>query len=210
MRPYPAAIAFFACATALGATAALLDAQPAPPSPPPPAGEPTALPAETEDAAVADFLGRWSGTLQVYNPGRGPAEFPMALEIEPTAAPGTHVWRIIYGEGDRMDVRDYRLVTRDAEAGLYAIDEQNSIIIPSYFAGDAFHSSFALDTTTITLSYTRVGDDAIRFLLTSWDTAAPETSGGEGPVPTITSVRMTASQNAMLTREDPEAEPAGE
>jgi hypothetical protein len=162
-----------------------------------------AAPALNADAGspVAPFLGRWSGTLNINAPGGNSAKFPMALEIEATTDPDTHVWRIIYGDDPRQDIRDYRLITRDAEAGEYAIDEQNSIVIATYLAGDAFHASFAMDSSVITLSYTLIEDDTIRFDLTSWDTAAPESTGGQDNIPEVRAPKLTASQTALLTRE---------
>lgn len=163
--------------------------------------------AVTEEAMqdpIATWLGSYEGDLQAYNPGRGPAVFPMRLDIlEDTseeAVEGTRIWRITYGVGERADVRDYRIVTRDQENGLYAIDERNSIVIPAYLTGDALSSNFRLDTTVIVLSYTRMDEDTIRFDLTSWDSDDLETSGGEGAIPEIVSPRMTGYQTCVLTR----------
>lgn len=168
------------------------------------------------DDPIDTWLGSYAGNLNIYNPGKGPVTFPMKLDIlelpeeevsDDPEAPTAHVWRITYGEGARADIRNYRIVTRDVDEGRYEIDERNSILIPTYLTGNAFNSSFRLDTTVITLAYTLVDNDTIRFNLTSWDSGSLETSGGNGNVPEVISPRMTAYQSAFLLRTEPEEEP---
>ena len=64
----------------------------------------------------------------------------MQLLIEPLDS--AHRWIITYGEGEAADKREYLLTPVPPPRGLYAIDEQNSIVPDAIYIGGQLYSRF--------------------------------------------------------------------
>lgn len=143
------------------------------------------------------WAGTWRGTLEIYQPsGKIAHSVPMELQITPLSS-GKWVWKTIY---DNKDIRDYLLITLNAEAGQYQIDEKNGILLDLRLFGNKSFSCFEVDGYQIYDSYT-FQDNAIIFELTS---SAPgqQTKSGNGTEesPIVTSSAQISYQKAVLKK----------
>ncbi|MFK7970076.1 MAG: hypothetical protein AB8F95_06895 [Bacteroidia bacterium] len=106
-----------------------------------------------------DWLGTWKGTLRLERAGDTSArEFPMELRIQETDTTGNWDWIIIYGEGEKADVRQYSLIAQDSALSHFVIDEHNSIVLDQYLVGNRMFSRFSVDSTMLTVVYRLEGD----------------------------------------------------
>ncbi len=161
-----------------------------------------AKPEAVEKAAAKfpdDWVGDWEGRVAARFPGGRSNEFAMRLEVHPTESADRFAWRIIYGEGEQRQVRDYELVVVDADKGHYRVDEKNSIVIDSYYIADALHCAFKVNDALITLTYTMHGDDLV-FSLISCNVGSPIQSGAEGDIPEVLTYPVQVSQLAVLKK----------
>ena len=63
----------------------------------------------------------------------------MELHILPIDTSDAWSWTIFYGEDKVKGKRDYQLIPKDVEKGIYQVDEQNSILLDAYlFDGKLF------------------------------------------------------------------------
>ena len=121
------------------------------------AAAPSAPPAAAaEDPAAAavpapfrPFLGRHRGTMRMQG-AQGEQRVPMGLDVVPMAGePLMLTWVLRYGEGERAQVRDYRLLVDDAATGRCRIDERNGIVLPARLFGDELVSIFVVPGQTV-------------------------------------------------------------
>lgn len=112
--------------------------------------------------ALRPFLGEHRGLLQMF-PDRGRPPVAMGLDVVPIdGEPGRLRWVLRYGDGERQQVRDYRLLVDDADAGRYRIDEQNGIVLDALLCDGELISVFAAGGQTLVVRYQAVAD-GIRF-----------------------------------------------
>ncbi|MEM8709314.1 MAG: hypothetical protein AAGG01_00065 [Planctomycetota bacterium] len=117
-----------------------------------------------------DWVGTWHGTLHLEgNLNMDP--IPFELEIGPAEEGGERRWRLGY---DDAPARDYRLITRDAAAGLYAIDEQNGIVLEARLVGDTLVSVFAVGQQILVTSQ-RFLEDRIEHEILTFSRASAST-----------------------------------
>lgn len=142
-----------------------------------------ASPAEPTRAA-ADFprswYGSWEGTAQGWGPA-GPREtFRMRYEFGPTDVPGRHQWRIVYGEGERLDVRDYQLVEQDPGAGSFAVDEGGGMLLEARYLGGVLYTRFDIGGTRL-LVRDELVDGAIQVEFVTGPAAPARTTATDPP-----------------------------
>lgn len=143
------------------------------------------------------WQGTWKGTLEIYSPnGKIAHTVPMELHIAPLAS-GRWAWKTTY---DNKDIRDYELVTLNAEKGQYQIDEKNDILLDLRLFGNKSFTCFEVDGYQIYDSYT-FEKEAIIFELTS-SVPGQQTKSGKGTEdnPTVTSTPQIAYQKAVLKK----------
>ncbi|MCP3858961.1 MAG: hypothetical protein GY704_04860, partial [Phycisphaeraceae bacterium] len=109
--------------------------------------------ATEKPAFPASWIGRWKGAARSAIRGAPDREFTMELHVAPIPDRDAHTWTIVYGEGERRRVRAYEIVPVDAAAGHFRIDEKTSILIDAYLLGDALHSRFDVQNSSIDVRY---------------------------------------------------------
>lgn len=146
---------------------------------------------------LMDIVGDHRGTLVVHG-SDGPQEVPMRLLVEPVPdTPDRLRWVLHYGDGERVQVRDYVLCIDDAATGRCRIDEQNGIELAARFVDGELVSVFAVQGQTLCCRY-RLVPDGVAFALESWgaDTGTPTGHG-------VTTFGAIAVQRALLCRTGP-------
>ena len=99
-----------------------------------------------------DYLGTWSGPLQILKDGKVTHELEMNLTIAPIEK-DRFSWTLTYIDGDKVDERPYELVVKDKEKGHFEVDELNSIILPMHRSGNRLISWFGVMGQQLQVSY---------------------------------------------------------
>lgn len=146
------------------------------------------------------WFGHWRGRLAIHDPSGSVQYAPMEMHIGPEVGDDRVRWTIVYGEGERRQERPYELVTVDATAQRYEVDEKNSIRIPSRFIGGNLLGRFEVGGSWIVSRY-RVDRDRLTFELIVGSNEGTRT-GGEGAVPVVLGFPVDAYHQAVLDRVD--------
>ena len=148
-----------------------------------------------------DYIGNWSGILQIYKGTGKVQEVPMQLNIQPLkdSAGTQYSWEIIYGEKAK-DHRPYRLVPVDAAKGHWLVDENDGIQLDCFYLGGTLFSTFAVEGNLLT-SMDRLENGKLYYEITSTKTKPFKTTGGlSKDSPPVDSYNIPTTQKAVLTR----------
>lgn len=110
-------------------------------------------------AGPEDWIGTWKGECRLTPAFQGVSEFPASLTIARTRDPERLRWALVYETAER-EVRNYELVTVDAAAGRYAVDEKNGLLLDAGFADGALYTPFTIGSILVVAIY-RVGGDGV-------------------------------------------------
>lgn len=147
--------------------------------------------------------GIWKGDLEIHT-AKGLAQtVPMELHILPTDSTHRFTWSIIYGEDKVAGKRPYELVVLDADKGIYAIDEKNSIQLEAYFIKDKFFSRFEVMGNLLMTSEQLIGDELI-FEIIAGKMEPVSVTGNEvingDTIPSVKAFPINVMQRAILRR----------
>ncbi|MBK9255214.1 MAG: hypothetical protein IPM42_06990 [Saprospiraceae bacterium] len=148
-----------------------------------------------------DWLGVWSGTLEIYNQTGLVQKIPMKAEHLVTDTTGVYIWSLVYGEDTIKGRRNYFLKTVDAEKGHYVVDEKNGIFLDSYVIGNKLISNFEVSGNHLVSTYT-LEREKILFEIFVSDNKSIRVSGGnlhhDEEIPEVFSFRSKVYQKAIL------------
>lgn len=164
----------------------------------------TSLIAQDTLAFPQAWEGIWKGDLEIHT-AKGLAQtVPMELHILPTDSTNRFTWSIIYGEDKEAGKRPYELVILDADKGIYAIDEKNSIQLEAYFIKDKFFSRFEVMGTLLLTSEQLVGEELI-FEIIAGKMEPVSVTGDKivkgDTIPPVKAFPINVMQRAILKRE---------
>jgi len=149
--------------------------------------------------------GIWAGELDIYN-AKGKAQtLPMELHILPIDSSDNHTFYIIYGEDKVAGKRPYELVTIDAEKGLYAVDEKNSIQMEAYLLGNTLIQRFEVMGNMLITINEKIDDNTITWQIISGSLEAVSTTGKEKiegeDIPEVKGYPIGVLQKAILKKQ---------
>lgn len=151
----------------------------------------------------AGWSGEWAGTLHIVQARGTVQELPMELHILPLDSTGRYTWTIIYGEDKEAGRRPYELLTLDAEKGLYAIDEKNSIRMEGYLLGGTFYQWFEVEGSLLMTTTALQGDELV-WEIVAGNIEPVSVTGGQTidgeEVPPVKAFPVGAVQRARLRR----------
>ena len=152
-------------------------------------------------AGPADWAGTWKGECVLSPPHEGIERFPASLTIGVTDDPARLRWMLVYETGGR-DVRNYELVTVDAAAGRYVIDEKNGLKLDAGFADGVLYAPFTIGAALIVASY-RVGADGVMHAdMPSFSNEGSAPTCLDGNPETCTrSFALQSTQHCALTKQ---------
>lgn len=86
-----------------------------------------------------EWHGVWKGKRLVFNVSGVAEESVMELHVRPIEGKA-YTWRIIYGEGEKREVKDY--VLKRGEKGLnhFVVDEKNGFLLDCWLVGGALYN----------------------------------------------------------------------
>lgn len=140
-----------------------------------------------------DYFGIYKGVLHIKN-SRGTQEVDMEYHLLPSQEPDKYIYKLVY-DGN---ARDYTLITQDAVKGVYAVDENNGIILPTYLNNHALHSFFSVSGNLLT-SRAEFFQDHMTFEILFAPLEGHET-GGKDDIPVVTGYDITTFQKAVLIK----------
>jgi hypothetical protein len=150
-----------------------------------------------------DWLGSWSGKLDIYSGQNVVQQVSMRLNIHPTDRDSVWTWNICYGEDTIKGLRAYEIKVLNGEKGHYLIDEKNSILIDAFVQGNILISHFEVQSSHITSIYRRQDDELIFEIIVHKGDAIRSTGGtvvsGE-EIPPVQAYQITGYQRAILKK----------
>ena len=155
---------------------------------------------EKAPAFPASWEGAWAGPCVVVRQGKTVMSFPMELHVKKLEEGDGWTWRIVYGEGDKRQVRPYELLPVEKEPDHFIVDEKNGILIDHYLENDTLHARFAVMSSVIEATYEKKGEDEMRVTLTTFGHEPKTKSGAQGNIPEVHSFPLLAVQRAALER----------
>jgi hypothetical protein len=152
----------------------------------------TAQPADPP-ALPAGWVGKWAGTLTITTDKGDPQELPMTLEVRPLADGGRYTWRLVYGDGEKRQTRDYELVAKPGKPGRFEIDEKNGIRLGARLVGTTLFALFQVGEAVIQSRYEQASE-VLRVEMTAYTTrdplaTKPTAGGAEVKSPQLLSVQ---------------------
>jgi hypothetical protein len=147
-----------------------------------------------------EWMGHWSGTLEMHGARPSEGEVRMELVIGPSIAADRLAWTIVYDGAAGRQVREYQLLTRDPAAGSYAIDERNGIVLEARVHGEALYSWFSIGGANVTVREQLVRDANGERLEVEMVTAADRDTLTTGPDGEVRSLVPISVQRASLRR----------
>ena len=92
-----------------------------------------------------DFLGIYKGELHITSL-KGFQEIPMEFHLLKTDIKGKYHYKIVYNNAPR----NYYLIIKDKEKGVFEIDEANGIVLPAHFNDNVLYSFFEVQGNFLT------------------------------------------------------------
>ena len=127
-------------------------------------------------------------------------EVPMSLQLGPAlSGDSAFAYTLTYKGPKGDDVREYILRVTDITHGIFSVDEKNSIILTERLLGNKLSSIFTVEGSTLLITL-ELHPAEIIFEVFSWQTDAPQTSGGKGEVSIVHSFVANGYQRAVLKR----------
>lgn len=147
----------------------------------------------------AAWQGTWIGELQIYPGVEAKQTVQMSISIEPTDS--THIWRWVMDYGlDSSDVRNYLLIEKDAAAGKYVIDEQNSILLEANRFGNTLSSRFIVNNGLLLINYHFREDHLLFEVYYGAEDKRSQTGEEVEGVEKIEAMNVSTRQQAILKR----------
>jgi hypothetical protein len=145
----------------------------------------------------SDWIGEWSGILEIWSVDSILQQIPMKLIITPNDS--CYNWNIIY-EQEIPDSRQYKLRTVDSTLGHYQIDELNGIVLDTWKKGNGVTSAFEMDNLLLVISYTMI-EDSINYEVKVLDLNKKTITGENNPeLDFISNYTVTSYQKAILKK----------
>jgi len=156
-----------------------------------------------QETFPASWEGNYKGELHIYGVDSVQMKLTMLLTIV-KKTDSIYQWKITYDFKGKEDIRDYELALVDKTKGIYKIDEQNSIVIDSYYKTGIFTSFFEVMDSYIISTYTK-SKEGIIFEIISASGKKPSITGNttfnNEQIPEVISYVVNGRQKALLKKQ---------
>lgn len=165
-------------------------------------------PAQAADNMVFpdDYIGNWTGELNIYTAEGLRQSIPMELGIQPIND-STFTYALVYGADKETGLRDYLLRKGDQGANHWVIDEQDGILLDNFYVGGILHGPFSVMGSMLYSKLERRGAQ-LHYSISSGSQSSFRKSGtttetqGEQEQITVESFKTANYQVAILTKRD--------
>lgn len=152
------------------------------------------------------WQGDWEGDLSILSLSKGKVmEVKMRLEIHRLVDDSDRFhWVIQYGEGEKLDRREYELKIIDAAKGLYLLDEKNSIAMESFFIDNQLICNFSVEGFNLICREQLLDENTMSYEISTFDVNQVSATGntelnGE-KIPAVKTFPLKGFQKAILKR----------
>ncbi|MDX1479746.1 MAG: hypothetical protein R3301_18670 [Saprospiraceae bacterium] len=146
---------------------------------------------QAQEGFPENYAGVWKGTLYVFANSALENQVPMQLTISPGPDQNIWSWKLEYQSPDNPVVKDYRLLAKSKEMGLFALDEGNGVMIDATYYNPRLYSVFEANSILLTSIYTMTPNEIVFEV-----TAGQKADVGQE----VTSHPIASLQRAVLTR----------
>lgn len=146
-----------------------------------------------------EWLGNWAGTLVIPSP-KARQEVPMELHIHPLKGEPGYQWQIVYGAGDKKNVRNYKLLPQSDKPGAFVMDEANGILLDCRLLGNVMFSQFKVGDVLLT-SREELRDGKLFTEIITSRFGSPRITGDKGKENEVLSYPLQSIQYATLTKQ---------
>ena len=155
----------------------------------------------TKDTFPVSWYGKWRGTIVIYNNQGKVQEIPMEICIASTDSMNRHKMSLIYGVGEKQDVRDYEIIEVDSSIGHFKTDEKNRIYLDSYYFDGILYSRFEV-MSNLLLTRIEKRHNKLYFEVISGSSEPISTTGDneDNNIPPVNSYNIKISQRAELQK----------
>ncbi|WP_298878847.1 hypothetical protein [uncultured Polaribacter sp.] len=141
-------------------------------------------------------LGIYKGTL-VINSSKGEQEIPMEFHLKKTDSAHKFNYVLMYNNSPR----NYTLIVKDKSKGIYEVDENNGIILPTRFANNTLYSFFEVQGNFLS-SRISFSENELDFeILFSAKKNKITTGGISKDIPEVFGFPISVVQSATLKKE---------
>ena len=146
------------------------------------------------------FVGIYKGNLNITS-AKGNQQLPMELHLLKTDKQQVYQYTIVYDVPENRQERKYNLIAKDAEQGVYEIDENNGIVLQAKYHQGVLYSLYEVQENLL-ITTLRFLNDTIEFEITFSNKKQLQNSGGSNEnVPLVTSYPITVVQRAKLQKQ---------
>lgn len=156
-----------------------------------------------QNSFFTTWQGNYEGELNIYAVDSVRIKLPMKLDIAPTDDPEVYTWKTTYTFKGQDDVRDYLIKPVEVLKGHYQIDEQNNILLDSYYRDETLTSIFEVNGSLIITSHKKIHDDIVFEIFAANTEAKTETGGGtleDEEIPMVYNYPVNGRQYALLKK----------
>lgn len=151
---------------------------------------------EKKDTFPNNFLGIYKGDL-IINSAKGTQKIPMEFHLKKTDSTHKFDYVLIY----KGAPRNYTLVLKDIEKGLFEVDENNGIILPTKYANNTLYSFFEVQGNFLSTRF-EFKKDTLNFEILFTATKNKVTTGGTSKeIPEVFGFPISTIQKAVLIKE---------
>ncbi|CAL2103452.1 Peptidyl-prolyl cis-trans isomerase ppiD [Tenacibaculum sp. 190130A14a] len=154
-------------------------------------------PTEKELVFPDDFIGVYKGSLQITNP-KGSQEIPMEYHLLKTDSIHKYDYKLVYNG----QPRNYTLIVKNKEKGIFEVDENNGIILPTFLNNNTLHSFFEVQGNLLS-SRALFSQNKLEFEILFTSLKNKIKSGGTSEdIPEVFGYPITVFQKAILVKEN--------
>lgn len=150
-----------------------------------------------------DWVGNWSGKLEIIDVKGLKQSLNMELHIQPIDGFDHYEWSIIYGDDREKGLKGYELHAKNPQKGIWAIDEKNGIILDCYLLGNKLFSSYNVLERNFLVTYEKRENELLFEISFGPESPIAVTGSGkigEEDIPEVKAYEISGMQRAILTK----------
>lgn len=147
-----------------------------------------------------DYFGKYKGKLNIHN-AKGSQVIDMELHILPTDSVGKYIYTIIYKSDKINQERKYSLIEKDKSKGVFAINENNGIVLNAFVADNTLYSIYEVQGSLLTTTE-HFKDNYVDFeIMYTQKDKVEKTGKNTEEIPEVLSFPVMSVQKARLYKE---------
>lgn len=153
--------------------------------------------AQDKESFPERFLGSYKGDLEIYN-SKGMQTIPMEFHLFKKDSLDTYEYRLVYNG----QPRNYTLILKNKEQGLYEIDEHNGIVLPARaINNNSLYSFFEVEGNLLTTRLSFANDSLDFEILFTAVKNKTTTGKGTKEIPFVYGYPISVVQRAILVKQ---------